>query len=777
MYTSKHTKNTLFITMKMNPKIALKPDDLKGLEYKKVKALVKKDLIRLEKNTSAEKPTAVMLSGEFAYADKPAGIGFVLFGAWKGAFKNYAKNDVAKNDSLGAIGQAYFGGIGEDGQKVVRIDLAKGKAKGKTDKLVKGLKKLVPQATYNLVFGEMSDQALDALEKKIDSLPEIDEVFEDVSEEDMSSEVEISIDQSYQLILDSNLVELSQNLKIITTEVYPRLRNKTPQEGDADMVVDTLDLANEWMELYKESPEETRQVPKNIQGLTKVQNIQLQLIPMLPLLNSMGVKPSGATPPPPGGLPNVLRPDEKPAPGLDVGLSEQAIKKMFKPQGRKNNCNVAAKYMIYAYLQERGIMQIDTEGMFAPESNKAEGIFKGGMQLYDAALEKKVTGNANFKLGSGLGLKILQEDTDSDGYIPDANYKKHLAYIDSCLERGLPVYAGVTHTHEKDKGNVNDKTVDHFIVLIGKKGSAYCYLDPANRNGNDIANNLLVPTDEADYIFHDPNSPMKGRYYIIATVGQYKGDASSNKKSSEPLGTEISTTLKKGMNSDDVKILQTALNNLSATYKLTVDGDFGKKTHNAVLDVQTKNSIEATGIVAPNSPTWLAISGKKADTNSANTLQPNQITFQYRGGAGTMNAKADAVIRDILAKANEPNAIIVATFRLPQQQASVMLLNIERIGSKANRKMYRDKAAAAKVIDAYDKAVAANKTREQILADMVAVGGFDKISEHCDATNPAIDIHPDSIKNKSTFEAVLKADSRVSVVCPPNDTTYHIKVK
>lgn len=43
--------------MKINPKIARQPEDLQKLEFKRMKQLIKKELARLEKNTTKESPT------------------------------------------------------------------------------------------------------------------------------------------------------------------------------------------------------------------------------------------------------------------------------------------------------------------------------------------------------------------------------------------------------------------------------------------------------------------------------------------------------------------------------------------------------------------------------------------------------------------------------------------------------------------------------------------------------------------------------------------------
>jgi hypothetical protein len=61
--------------------------------------------------------------------------------------------------------------------------------------------------------------------------------------------------------------------------------------------------------------------------------------------------------------------------------------------------------------------------------------------------------------------------------------------------------------------------------------------------------------------------------------------------------------LRKGAKGDDVKALQTALNEHG--YKLKADGDFGTNTYNAVVDFQRKNRLTVDGVVGVN--TWAAL--------------------------------------------------------------------------------------------------------------------------------------------------------------------------
>jgi len=88
---------------------------------------------------------------------------------------------------------------------------------------------------------------------------------------------------------------------------------------------------------------------------------------------------------------------------------------------------------------------------------------------------------------------------------------------------------------------------------------------------------------------------------------------------------------------------------------------------------------------------------------------------------------------------------------------------------------------AKQVIAVYEVEKANGKTPEEIRAAMeakITELGPATISKHCDKNNPAIDIHPNSLKNRSGFEAVLAANQgKVSFVAPPNDPFYHLEIK
>lgn len=241
-----------------------------------------------------------------------------------------------------------------------------------------------------------------------------------------------------------------------------------------------------------------------------------------------------------------------------------------------------------------------------------------------------------------------------------------------------------------------------------------------------------------------------------------------------------------------IKAVQQLLINAGQSVgKKGVDGDCGGSTVTALQNIQREIGVEPTGFVEFDDATWNYLKGKSqplidkalASVNAQKTetnLKPENVKFQLKGTATALNATADAILRDILAKANEANPVIVNTLRTAEQQASIMYMNIKAYGAEFNRKKYKNPKLASQVVDAYETALAAGKNEQDIIGAMLTVinqVGAANLSDHCNASNPAIDIHPSSVKNKAIFEKIIKADSRVTVICPPADTTYHIVVK
>ena len=84
------------------------------------------------------------------------------------------------------------------------------------------------------------------------------------------------------------------------------------------------------------------------------------------------------------------------------------------------------------------------------------------------------------------------------------------------------------------------------------------------------------------------------------------------------------STLKKGSKGEEVKKLQKRLNELG--YGLTVDGDFGQKTENAVKDFQGNNGLSVDGVVGEK--TWKKLNSKNAVGNGKGifSADPNAVS-------------------------------------------------------------------------------------------------------------------------------------------------------
>lgn len=136
--------------------------------------------------------------------------------------------------------------------------------------------------------------------------------------------------------------------------------------------------------------------------------------------------------------------------------------------------------------------------------------------------------------------------------------------------------------------------------------------------------------NSSDYLL-EGDIILNERYHVIMAIEN--GSASST--------TPTVRDLKKGCKGDDVKELQKNLNTVLGT-KLTVDGDFGKNTENAVKQFQTKYGLKADGIYGKNSRAAMAtaLSAPKpnpvSQPQAANKVKVTSKTgLNVRKGPGT----------------------------------------------------------------------------------------------------------------------------------------------
>ena len=95
--------------------------------------------------------------------------------------------------------------------------------------------------------------------------------------------------------------------------------------------------------------------------------------------------------------------------------------------------------------------------------------------------------------------------------------------------------------------------------------------------------------------------------------------------------SEPTITLKKGAYGTGVKWLQDMLNHNG--YSLTVDGAFGTKTYNAVINFQNRKGLVVDGIVGPKTRTALKSNG--TTTSVINAYRYTNTRVNFRSGPGT----------------------------------------------------------------------------------------------------------------------------------------------
>lgn len=166
--------------------------------------------------------------------------------------------------------------------------------------------------------------------------------------------------------------------------------------------------------------------------------------------------------------------------------------------------------------------------------------------------------------------------------------------------------------------------------------------------------------------------------------------------------------------------------------------------------------------------------------SSSSSRSAIAIEFASTANAADVTPYSRQVLEDILRTAGLKSAVISSTSRDPANQARVMFNNLEKYGVEHQKKLYS--AAGDQVIDVYARSKAANKTSEQIKADMerkIREIGPTKVSRH--ASDPKVlnvfDVAPSSIKDKRAFEEAVKGDKRVSkFLVPPGDPGYHLEI-
>ena len=112
---------------------------------------------------------------------------------------------------------------------------------------------------------------------------------------------------------------------------------------------------------------------------------------------------------------------------------------------------------------------------------------------YQVAIEKDMgynTKSKTYQRDKNMNLTDTNKQNQDEYMQVDIQaFQNGLAYLDSELEKGYPIVAGVDHSYAyKGKGYNNDFTTDHFVVIVGRgydeKGLFYRYYEVGTRHEN-----------------------------------------------------------------------------------------------------------------------------------------------------------------------------------------------------------------------------------------------------------------------------------------------------
>ena len=128
--------------------------------------------------------------------------------------------------------------------------------------------------------------------------------------------------------------------------------------------------------------------------------------------------------------------------------------------------------------------------------------------------------NAGVKRPGQNSTNVIQtaKEVGNDLVIDEENSKKGVDYINTELERGFPMVVGVNHTIGN---NYNEKTTDHFIVIVGKgfdnnrKQVFYTYYEVGKRlkqDGMNVDNKLYLQDNGA--LSQDTKNNLGHKYTV-----------------------------------------------------------------------------------------------------------------------------------------------------------------------------------------------------------------------------------------------------------------------
>ena len=177
----------------------------------------------------------------------------------------------------------------------------------------------------------------------------------------------------------------------------------------------------------------------------------------------------------------------------------------------------------------------------------------------------------------------------------------------------------------------------HTGIVITVNGDYFETIEGNASAGSSITPNGGGVVQKSYYNSQLPGTKFCTPDYSIVT--KVNSTSSSNSSSSSSYSaTNTTSLLCKGSKGSSVKDLQEKLNKLG--YNLVVDGEFGDKTENAVLDFQSKSNIEVDGIVGSTTLSFLNTAIGKLST--ANSSSESKMPYIVQITASELNIRSNA---------------------------------------------------------------------------------------------------------------------------------------
>lgn len=250
---------------------------------------------------------------------------------------------------------------------------------------------------------------------------------------------------------------------------------------------------------------------------------------------------------------------------------------MKKITRNKKSRNKAKKY--YTKVKKRGTIYVwgmNYPTLITPESIK-KAYEDNGTEKYNKSYYADKLKEGEGKPGSdcsGMHAGISETDTTANGY-----------YHNHCTETGKFNTLPIDDIVLLFKGHYEEKEV---IQPDGTKTKEKVF--SATHTGTYYGNGLCVHMKSSkDNCVEEPVDNHGWNEWGRADFIDY----TTALKKCKPV---LTRTLKKGDRGVDVKFLQTLLTDKGYTCG-SIDGDFGEKTRNAVLEFQRAKDISATGVV------------------------------------------------------------------------------------------------------------------------------------------------------------------------------------